>query len=53
MYWGNDRVKYVIECCASKVGGTAKRYQVVSQGKETVFYEDKGKWFVEAICRAG
>lgn len=42
MYWGNDSVKYEIECCASKTADTAKRYQVVSQGKETVFYEENG-----------
>ena len=49
-----DRLKHVIERRASKVGGTGKCYQVVIQGKETVLYEeDEGKWFVEAICRAG
>ena len=49
-----DRLKYVIERRASKVGGTGKCYQVVIRGSETVLYEeDEGKWFVEAIGRAG
>ena len=49
-----DRLKHVIERRASKVGGTGKCYQVVIRGSETVLYEeDEGKWFVEAIGRAG
>ena len=49
-----DKLKHIIERRASKVGGTGKCYQVVILGKETVLYEeDEGKWFVEAICRAG
>ena len=49
-----DKLKHIIERRASKVGGTGKCYQVVILGKETVLYEEyEGKWFVEAICRAG
>lgn len=49
-----DKLKHIIERRASKVGGTGKCYQVMILGKETVLYEeDEGKWFVEAICRAG
>lgn len=49
-----DRLKHIIERRASKVGGTGKCYQVVIRGSETVLYEeDEGKWFVEAIGRAG
>ena len=49
-----DKLKHIIERRASKVGGTGKCYQVVILGKETVLYEeDEGKWFGEAICRAG
>ena len=49
-----DKLKHISERRASKVGGTGKCYQVVILGKETVLYEEvEGKWFVEAICRAG
>ena len=49
-----DKLKHIIERRASKGGGTGKCYQVVILGKEPVLYEeDEGKWFVEAICRAG
>lgn len=43
-----DKIVDVRRACAIKVGGTAMRYTVNIEGKQTyVFFED-GKWFVES-----
>lgn len=47
-----DRLKQKCRAASLKVGGTGIRYTVMICGKETYlyheFYEDEGKWFVEA-----
>lgn len=52
--WENGR-KYTVDkvidirrACATKVGGTAIRYQISVCGKHTFLYNDGGKWFVES-----
>jgi len=50
-----DRLKQKCRAASLKVGGTGIRYTVMICGKETYlyheFYEDEGKWFVEAKSR--
>lgn len=47
-----DRVKQKCRRASTKVGGTGIRYTVMICGVETYlfheFFEDEGKWFVEA-----
>lgn len=43
-----DKVTDIRRAVASKVGGTAIRYTVRINSKETFLFEDEGKWFVES-----
>lgn len=43
-----DKVTDVRRACAKKVGGTAIRYTVRIEGKDTCLFCDDGKWFVES-----
>ena len=43
-----DKVTAIQRACAAKTGGTAIRYSINVEGKQTYLYEDDGKWFVES-----
>ena len=43
-----DKVTDIRRACAGKVGGTAKRYTVNIEGKQTYIFFEDGKWFVES-----
>lgn len=45
-----DSLRAVCRAAAAKVGGTGIRYTIVIKGKETYLFEDRGRWFVEAIA---
>ncbi len=43
-----DKVIDIRRAYAKKVGGTAIRYTVRIEGKETYIFAENGKWFVES-----
>lgn len=43
-----DKVTDIRRAYAKNVGGTAVRYRVRIEGKETYMFLENGKWFVES-----